>query len=312
MKTFDYLKLAARHSIVILTLTSLATLAGFSYFQLKNQEKYSTTLFITVGIKNEPSGNQEENNYYNVQAADQFTETIQGWFKNPAFLNKINQQSNVSSAISAAKQEKQNLVITYETASREIATVKQNAIIKTLNSEINAYNLATSSQVQVAVNSAQSNPQSSSRFPYIAIAFILGLVSSFALSFIIEKIRGVVSSASQVKKLFKNQILDEFSNEKDLQKNSVILKKKASVFFTNNKEKLQILLLNTKYNNLSSQLKKIIDSKKYETINFPEESEKLNTTAPTIIFCQLGKSKLKDLQRAKDLLSPERGVVILN
>jgi hypothetical protein len=166
--------------------------------------------------------------------------------------------------------------------------------------------------VGVAVNSSQTNQKSQNTLPYVAIAFLLGLFGSFAVSFILEKMHGFATSSGQMKKLFKNQILEEFYGEKDLENNAAILKKKAGLLNLNPKEKLQIIFINTNYKNLSSKVKKALETKKYDELRFPENAEKISATSSTILFAQVGKSKIKDLKRVRSLISAERGVVILN
>ncbi|HLG26116.1 MAG TPA: hypothetical protein VI588_05055, partial [Candidatus Gracilibacteria bacterium] len=117
----SHLSLYRRHWIIIVLLTLITGGASYYYGLQKATRPYETTLFISLGVAQTETNFNPDSPYDYGQAADNFTETVQGWFKNPGLLNEINESVGEDIDISARRQEKQNLVITFDAPSEKKA-----------------------------------------------------------------------------------------------------------------------------------------------------------------------------------------------
>ena len=154
-------------AIAVLMIGAL-TIYGFS--QAKNFTQSQT--FITVGIDN-----TEQNLTNNFEAADMFTETIQGWFKNTQFLAEINGSNKTT--INAKKQEKQNLIISFQLTDGTDSETKtiQESVINTLKKNVENYNIETNSKVRLTLISSNITTGKKSYLPYTIIGIILSIAS---------------------------------------------------------------------------------------------------------------------------------------
>jgi hypothetical protein len=134
MKTF--LTLFFNHWKKIALIALLTAIAATAFGIVYNRNSVSATIFINIGAIQDNAFGNTENPYDALQAADQFTESVMGWFKNPQLLETIRTQSGEQVDFSVRKQEKQNLLITYKTTSLEsakgIADVTRNNLEKTI------------------------------------------------------------------------------------------------------------------------------------------------------------------------------------
>jgi preprotein translocase subunit SecF len=178
------LDLTFRHWIsisVIAALTAISTVVFGSYF---NQNAYGTTVFLNIGAKSNPQISPLDT----VQAADSFTETIQGWFKNPEFLYKIAESAGLNAEPAARRQEKQNLVVTFKTQDEKQAHEVYLAVKTQLQSEIENYNSATGSGFLIA-SVGTKTAESKISLPLFGLAgIILGLILGFALMAVFDRI----------------------------------------------------------------------------------------------------------------------------
>jgi preprotein translocase subunit SecF len=182
MKSF--LDLTIRYWIgisAIAVLTAVSTLVFGSYF---NQNAYATTVFLNIGAKSNPQISPLDT----VQAADSFTETVMGWFKNPDFIAKIADNAGYGTEPAARKQEKQNLVVTYKTQDQQQAEKVYQSIITGLQSEIGKYNSAADSGFVLTFSSKNT---AESKIPLLLFGLagiIFGLMLGFALTAAFDRI----------------------------------------------------------------------------------------------------------------------------
>ncbi len=138
MTFWEYILLGWRNKIFIISVTVAITILGFILISAQLASKYSATLFISIAVKDQNTS-LNSSTLENLQAADLFTETIQGWFKNPNFMKRIKDSKLEISEITAKKQEKQNLLINFETEQKIESEQAQKVILETLNSELDTY-----------------------------------------------------------------------------------------------------------------------------------------------------------------------------
>lgn len=190
MEQFNYIGFLFRNWKSILIVTILVAISAGVFGVIKNKTVYQATVFINIGAK---QNNQNTSLLEAVQAADQFTETIQGWFKDPSFLSKI---SNDPTGISARKQEKQNLIVEYEKNTREEATNLSSEIKHALQEQLENYNAQTQNGFTLGVFSTTVTTKN---YP-IGLVILLGIIGGFVagqvlfyvfeyLSFVSRKIK---------------------------------------------------------------------------------------------------------------------------
>ncbi len=190
MEQFNYIGFLFRNWKSILIVTILVAISAGVFGVIKNKTVYQATVFINIGAK---QNNQNTSLLEAVQAADQFTETIQGWFKDPSFLSKI---SNDPTGISARKQEKQNLIVEYEKNTREEATNLSSEIKHALQEQLENYNAQTQNGFTLGVFSTTVTTKN---YP-LGLVILLGIIGGFVagqvlfyvfeyLSFVSRKIK---------------------------------------------------------------------------------------------------------------------------
>ena len=136
---FSFLK---RNFIIITTFTVIALIISV-YWINRQQSSFHTTIFTTIA--NQSTSSSEENE----QASTYFGETLMGWFRNPAFLEKIYNQADTEGDLSAHKQERQNLIIEIDAASELKNNKLAKSTLKTLELEINNFNQETENQFKL-------------------------------------------------------------------------------------------------------------------------------------------------------------------
>lgn len=192
MSFLEYLGLVKRHWLATIILTALVCGSSIFLVQWKNAKPFETTIFLTIGNVWESGTGNAAGPAENAQAADQFSETVQGWFKNPQFLDKIKKSSGVTSDIGSRKQEKQNVIVTFPSGSVQEAQKVASNMQTILENEINGYDLKTNSKFTAAIFEVNTEEKPLSLLLFALIGLAGGiLVSSFALygyEYLFEKI----------------------------------------------------------------------------------------------------------------------------
>lgn len=284
-------------SILLITLIALAT--SIVYTVAKNPANFDTTLFLSIGYKQSTS---VSTSFDNVQAADYFSETVEGWFKNPQFTERIKDNANLNISLAAKKQEKQNLVITFSTQNNENANTVADAITTELKHEIQRYNTRTGSDFQLAIQSISTTEKNTKSAIIIIIGLILGFIIALALTYIYEFTFNLAT--------FKHQVENILGKENDDIITPLALKNE-------NFPLLKALLENQEHKNtlligISFEPLKIEDiltndgpsSRQIKSIRFPQDSAQLTKSynENVVIACRLGKTSLQDLERIKKIL----------
>jgi capsular polysaccharide biosynthesis protein len=183
MKTFFLITTKHWKSIAIITLLTIISAVGFGY--LFNRDAYATTVFINVGAKSKPGISTFET----VQAADAFSESVMGWFKNPGFTEKVSAESGIAASMSARKQEKQNLIVTYKTETSEQGAKISSAIESNLRSEISLYDSTTSNDFNIALfNSATAESKTPPTF-FAVMGLVAGLILGYGLLALFDRFK---------------------------------------------------------------------------------------------------------------------------
>jgi capsular polysaccharide biosynthesis protein len=289
----------------IILLMLLTTIFSTFFAWQKNKIQYAGTIFLSIGVKQseEDSG---KDMYEKVQAADQFTETIQGWFKNPNFIDRVNKAAGNGAEFSARKQEKQNVVVTFVSDSDEQAKKLIEVIKSELSAEIQKFNTRTNSNFQLALYSGTVSPQDGNFLLFIIFGTLLGLILGLCLAYAYEYFFNLASFEKQITDVLQKNYLEKLPKEKS---------KKLSLLVTylKNLEAKKITLAGVNFlpTTLQQNLAEKLPQKQIHSLNLPQQSEELKKVEHLILVCRLGKTKLEDLQKLEIILSQNFDLLIL-
>ncbi len=297
MTILDYLGLTRRHWLAGVLLTGLVTICTVVLVQWKNNRPFETTVFLTIGTVQQANSANSTSIDEIVQAADQFSETVQGWFKNPDFQKGIRLIG--SSEINVRKQEKQNLLITFSNKSGEQAQEMNNLLQSDLQKEIEKYNAATGSKFILAIYEVDYEQKTLPLLFFLLVGLLGGLaIAPFALygyEYLFQK----VSSSSQASDIFKKQPLEKLSNIKNVKPHELDF---LSAYLNKIGKDIQFIGAGSEINSEIDTLMAALKHNKVEGLKFPKESGKIKTQAHHVIVCLLGKTSTDDLQKIQVLL----------
>lgn len=293
-----------KRSTVFIIILSLFTAAlSFGFYQLyRGGNTYNATIFVNLGVKEKNGLSQGNSSAYDlVQAADAFSETVQGWFKNPEFTSRIKNSLSAGIDVSAKKQEKQNLVITFKAPDETFAKKAAQSIRDNLQQEIGTYNLATNSSFQIAIYNAEFRTESSSvKYLILIIGLILGLMISMLLKLFVEKYLNAVTYIEQAE-----DILGKAADIIDSQKpDSVHFLKK--IFAHHGENKPLIIGLNFNPEQLIKNLEKLSGDLKCQAMELPGDIDPGLFRHHKFIYVivKLGTSRIDALEKIKVLAGP--------
>ncbi len=303
----SHLKLILRHLPLVIGVTALTLLIAVSFGQNMLKSGYNVTIFTTIGLKRDITTPHLSTSYDDVRAADHFTETVQGWFKNQAFLKKINSyapESNFNEfiGISAERQEKQNLVINFFSREEKHIDIVSKSIISTLSAEIERFNRTSEIDFQLSLYDTDYAP-SSSRLPYLLIfALALGLSFGLGLSYLCEFFGNKALSTEQVENTLHKKadeiIQSRFYGKSSFAYFNALLKKHGG-------KKIVFVLTWPKADKLLPRVNKAVEKKEIKFINFTESPENITEDHKTlyILTARLGKSKITDILKTSSLIN---------
>jgi len=159
-------------------------------FVLLNQrDQYKSYLFFTVAAKDTTSTEELKpgiNSLYLISASDLFSETIVGWFKNPAFMDVIEQNSiSPLPTLNVRKESKQNVMIFFTTNNQTLNNRILQSTITRLQESVNEYNKASGTQYTLTNVSSHTLTIP----PNFMIDITIALLSSVLISLCVMLIR---------------------------------------------------------------------------------------------------------------------------
>ena len=179
-------QLFSRHKIIIpLTTIVCAAVGLYVGLHLNSIYRFDNSIFIDFSIQDK---NHQTSSYENLEAADQITESIQGWIKDTSFQNTINSTTHLNFGIQAKKQEKNNLIINFNTTTADQASVIGNAINKELEARLRQYNNNADLNIFANAQPLQINPKTDLTIIYAALGAITGFLLSLLFAWTGEKL----------------------------------------------------------------------------------------------------------------------------
>ncbi len=303
MNFSNYIQLLTRRWKETLAITIITVLCIYGFLVIKNKTPYLTTVFISIGAKQPANTTANPSSIYeNLQAADAFTESVQGWFKDPAFIKQITQNKT---AFDVKKQEKQNIVVTYETQNTTDSDTINEKLKTELISNFTTYNKNTNSDFQMAIYSPLTDKKDINLGLFLLLGLILGFILGSIFSYTYELIFGFASFEEQVtNSLGKNSIEKLTTLQSDVSLLATFIKKSGH-------KKILLAGINTNPHNLMEELKRKLQDVNFESANLPRESEKLIHSEYALLACALGKSNLEDLKKLNTILPKNFDFIII-
>jgi len=307
MTFLDYLALLRRHWIAATIITLVVTISAMALVWIKNTQPFETTIFFSIG--NEQNQNNNDSNIYDeVEAADAFSQTVQGWFKNPQFIEKLATESNVKTDISSRQQEKQNVVVTYSSSNEEQANTMAKTIKNELSKEIQIYDANTNDKFTLALFEIHTEKKPLSLMLFLLIGLLGGAVVAFFALYGYEYIFQRIISSSQITEIFNKSAIEKFPNVNVSKEKLSYLGAYIAKTETKN---IQLIGINADTTPFSKNLEKIIANKTIHTVNFPQESNKIFPQNYCIAICILGKTTISDLRKFQSLIANSFDLIII-
>lgn len=297
-----HLQLWKRYLGKIIVITFLVALSVTFFGIKKAGPSVQTTLFINIAAQHE-AGNPDGSAYEAVEAADHFTEAVQGWMLNPGLIQRINENSGETVNISARKQEKQNLILTFSSLNTESAEKIAGAVQEELTKDITAYNQAAQSAFNIAVFDSRHEESSVRQIFFPILGIILGLFLGILLAYLFEILNNLAMFPSQIEEVTQK-------------KTRAVSKKNSGAYMEAlaQKEGLKDVTLVQVGKNLSAEkvTKALKEVGEVTMASWPGSTEKNNAIenkTTTILLTELGKTPLNNLEEAVTLM-PEDFVLV--
>lgn len=298
MTLFDYIKVACRNLLTIIIVVAICMTGAYLYSTNANAKPYQSTLFLSFSIQDKNAASATST-YENLEAADQITESIQGWFKDPGFINQINQSSNLNFPIQAKKQEKNNLLLTFNSSDELSSQKYSDQIVALLNQRLAQYNSKSDLQINTATSTLHNDLTSSKTSLYLLIALAIGLIMGYLGAFGWELLNRVIQSKTQLESLSGKKLLASYSNEKQLNKNNQFLSKYLSHKYSGSS--LQVVNLTHKDQLGADILSNNSGIKSVKNIKLPDNFSDLSIELPTLLIIEIGHSKTQLIQELNKL-----------
>lgn len=186
MNLIEIIKLGLHHKITLISTIIFCAIIGGFVATRYGTAHLENSIFIDVSVQDKF---QKTSAYENLEAADQITESIQGWIIDPSFQDAVNKASSTNLAILSKKQEKNNLVISFKSTDEGTSATLGEKINQQLQKRIQEYN--TNSDLLIFTNDQplQTTPKGSQMVPYIVISAAAGLFLGLILIALFHDLR---------------------------------------------------------------------------------------------------------------------------
>ncbi len=175
-----------KNIILIIIATLICGSIGFYFgFKKNNNAKFKSSIFLSIAIKNKSFN---ENPYESVQTADHMTESIQGWIKDLSFQENIRNKSKINIELQAKRQEKNNIIVNYNTLTKEDAQKIEKVFLNQLNQRIFSYNLKSNFLVNADIQPLFTQARLNTTYIYMILGLLIGLCTPIITLLFIEEI----------------------------------------------------------------------------------------------------------------------------
>ncbi len=197
----EFIKFYRRNWIPILINIVLVLILGISLVLTVFKPEIQNNIFYSISVQNH-SGNAVISPFENLKAADQFTDSLVGWLKDPALLSSFNKSGKFSS-LKINKQEKNNLQISYKTHDKKTGYNLYKQIKTSLNLQMKQYSKNSDFNFVAAISNFNQANQKNNYPLLILILLFLGLIIGISSAYIYELGSGKIISINQLKNEFR-------------------------------------------------------------------------------------------------------------
>ena len=167
-----YLK---KRGLSIAAMTILFTAVSLFYYFGFITNQIQTTVYINFGA----ALTQNISPYETSESADAFSEMVQGWFKDPVFLKTVKNQTTIEPSFNIKKQEKQTLILTFNTKSETLNNQISKIVQDQLNQYVNSYNKTNKSEFTISSFDSVTDKNPSNPAYIIFAAIIIGILLGY-------------------------------------------------------------------------------------------------------------------------------------
>ncbi len=306
----DYISLALRNWWKILLFMVLGGVIAFVFLMKNSHPSVDHTVFVSIGAEVPSQQAATTSTFELVQSADFFTETVQGWFKNPEFQRRVATKSGVPTNVSARKQEKQNLVLSFSTSSLEDGGKYSEVLHNVLLQDITSYNEKTNSRFEMTLFDLTSETHTENWLVVIIFGKLFGLFLGFLVVFFFDKLFGIMSFRQQASHVVPEEQI--FVLQKNKPEQLSYLFAGARERLENKKGSVQVWLVNFHDVKLPHTLKEYSAGQKVEVLEAPTEVSEYDSQAIAIIILRLGTSRQQDFMNLWHLTRGKALVAILS
>jgi hypothetical protein len=272
-----------------------------------NSEPFENTLFISVGIQDKYKGSDS---YENLQAADQMTESIVGWFKDPSFQKELTASSQLGYALKAKKQEKNNILVNFNSTDENTANLYKQGILDTLNKRISSYNQLSDLQINLPTATLDISRKADGLSLYLMLSALIGLIFGVFISYLYESFFDKIASLNDFRTITGLESPFVYSSVKKLKSQHHFLIKYLNQNYRDNQ--VQLLDLTHKSKIGLELLSKFGEFREIKSYDLPRDLEKINPAHPTVIICELGYTSKQTLRELSLLKFTHLEAVILD
>jgi len=219
MELLFILKTCKRYFLLSIIIS--AVIAGIAGFYWKNYvpADYKTTIFLSIVTKvDDKRINDRFDPLSYVESADRFAEGMLGWFRNPDFFKQIQivvpeaSELRLDRIYQIKKQEKQNLNISFQVASQNIAEKLQKATIQYLRTQVQNINTQSNTTFDIINDTVTITPVKYNTYLVAGLTGASIFLLLIILFLLLEVVRGIVSIKEQAEEIFGKEAFDELSS----------------------------------------------------------------------------------------------------
>lgn len=192
MELRDYFLYFRKHLFTVITVVAVVTVATILISWYRPVQYDASLSFAVERVNKQETSEYQYDGYYEIQAADLFSQTVISWFLTPSVLFEIYDRADLDPEIGTLdrfanrfktrKYSPQNIVVRFKADSREKAEKLSNAIISVV--EEKAVHLNRNDQGDSLFNVVGETPVIVESRPNVTVNGIVALVAGLMLSLV--------------------------------------------------------------------------------------------------------------------------------
>jgi len=197
----EYLLLVLRRWKEVLATGLLLMILSGVWTHFFAETEYKSTLSFTVaGEKGSVSL------FEDIRGADLFSETVQGWTKNPGLIAEIEEEAGESFGISGRVQENENVVVELSAKSEDSIKKVSESTLKVLQDKVSQFNKDTKHSFKLSVPTIKYEISEPKLGKNEVIFLVLGLLIGIGIAFLYEFLADKASFTHQIEEVLGEKI----------------------------------------------------------------------------------------------------------